>query len=656
MAARSRFHSESRSHEHPETFTLRRSKTYNALVGRWKSFRRRRIILVLLAAWLLYLFFKHMPTDLPPVSERYDHRYGRLHPGLRGPQGGGSQDTLQNSDQSYDGPIKFYDLARTLQEHAWIRDMKGNVLFAISDLKSVPQILPMACAMAQHNRTRVHLVFMGRHAAGWPEMRAANGIEESGCNIFLHDARPDHAAESSVSRLTVSASAGLGHIHATVPLHAVLATEHEDDYLISALKEKTSSLGISYLVLPTSSQQSLSWISLLDAASLSQLDKVQIDIVIQAQAESSASLMRLLRSIKDADYSGWVLPRMTIELPNNVDPFLVRYLSDFRWPANSAGRESRLTIKHRLDARLMTPVQASMRTVESFYPVAASTSHLLLLSPNTELSPNYFQFLMYTLLEYGYGSQTSGLTEHLAGISLDLPRYGPDLKTKAPYGGQAAKPFTLWQAPASTAVLYFGNRWVEFHTFLSYRLLLDPEFVSKTKSTPILSHEYPAWMMPMLEMMQARGYYVLYPSFMEREGLSAVTVHSELSQSPEEYIVEDEDHASDNGSPKVKLAGDEALTADDEITRLMRQEQKLSGNSLTAPLLDAMASQHEGDFSTSRDIPLISFDGEKREWANSWDVASRFAEDFAVSVGGCVNYNSDQKANSVGSLFCLAAV
>ncbi|KIY04173.1 uncharacterized protein Z520_00865 [Fonsecaea multimorphosa CBS 102226] len=653
MAARSRFHSESKSNDRPETFELRRSKTYNLLVGRWKSFRRRRIILVLLAAWLLYLFFRHMPTDLPPVSERYDTRYGRLHPGLHGPYGVDSQDAFRNSDQGYDGPIRFYELATTLQEHELIRDMKGNVLFAISDLKSVPQVLPMACAMSQHNRSRVHLAFMGRHAAAWPDIRAANGLEDSGCNIFLHDARPDHAAQSSVSRLEVGASASLGHIHSAIRLSAVLTTAHEDDHLMNALRGKTSSLGLPLITLPANSQHSLSWISSLDAASLSQLKKIQIDIVIQARPESSASLMRLLRSIKDADYSGWPLPRMTVELPNNVDPFLARYLSNFRWPANGAGSESRLTIKHRLDARLMTPVQASMRTVESFYPADPSTSHLLLLSPNTELSPDYFQFLMHTLLEYGYGSQSTSLIGNLAGISLDLPRYGPDLKTKAPYGGQLAKPFTLWQAPASTAVLYFGDRWVEFHTFLSYRLLLDPKLASQTKSTPMLSHEYPAWMVPMLEMMQARGYYVLYPSFLEREGLSAVTVHSELSQSPEEYLAEAEDQASDKGASKINLA-DEALTADDEIARLMRQEQKLSRNSLTTPLLEATVQQREDDFTTEPGIPLMSFDGEKREWADSWILASKFAEDFAVSVGGCSSYNNDQETNTVGSLFCVA--
>ncbi|EXJ63509.1 uncharacterized protein A1O5_11558 [Cladophialophora psammophila CBS 110553] len=655
MAARSRFHSESRSHEPPDTFTLRRSKTYNLLVGRWKSFRRRRIILVLLAAWLLYLFFKHMPTDLPPISERYDHRYGRLHPGSRGPSGSESQEGLQSSDQSYEGPIKFYDLAKTLQEPVRTRDLKGNVLFAVSDLKSVLQLLPLACSMAQHNRTRVHLAFMGRHVAAWPEIRAANGIEDLGCQIYLHDARPDHAAQSSTSRLEVSASASLGHIHSAIRLHTVVTTEIEDDFFVNALRDKTSSLGVSLITLPPGSLQSLSWISSLDAASLSQFDKVQIDIVIQAQRESSASIMRLLRSIKDADYAGWTLPRLTIELPNNVDPFLARYLSNFRWPVNGAGSESRLVIRHRLDGRLMTPVQASLRTVESFYPVAASTSHLLLLSSNAELSSNYFQFLMYTLLEYGYSSQATGMVPHLAGISLDLPRYGPDLKTKAPSGEQSSKPFTLWQVPASTAVLYFGDRWVEFHTFLSYRLLLDPELTSKTKSAPILSHEYPAWLLPMLEMMQARGYYVLYPSFMDREGLSAVTIHSELPQFPEEYVAEKEDQTSDNGVPKINLAGDKALTADDEIARLMRQEQKLYGNSLITPLLEATVEQQGDDFSTARDFPLASFDGEKREWGDAWMLASQFAEEFAMSVGGCASYHADQEGNTVESLFCLAA-
>ncbi|OAG42952.1 hypothetical protein AYO21_02903 [Fonsecaea monophora] len=637
MAARSRFHPESRSHEQSETYTLRRSKTYNLLV-----------------AWLLYLFFKYMPTDLPPVSERYDRRYGRLGPGIRGPHRSEPQATPQHPDRSYEGPIMFYELATTLQEHAWVRDMKGNVLFAVSDLKNVPRVLPLACAMAQHNRTRVHLAFMGRDAAAWSDIRATNGMEDSGCNINFHDARPDHAAQSSIQRLQVSAAASLGHIHSVIQLHAVIITESEDEYLVNALREKTLSTGLSLIMLP-SNPQSLSWVSFLDAASLSKLDKVQIDIVIQAQPGSSASLMRLLRSIKDADYSGWVLPRLTIELPSNVDPFLARYLSNFRWPANGADSESRVTIKHRLDTRLMTPVQASLRTVESFYPAAASTSHVLLLSPNIELSPNYFQFLMYTLLEYRYGSQRAGLIELMAGISLDLPQYGPDMKTKAPYEGQLAEPFTLWQSPASSAVLYFGDRWVEFHAFLSHRLLRDPELKLKTKSTPLLSHEYPAWMVPMLEMMQARGDYILYPSFMVREGLSAVTVHSELHQPPEEYIAEEEDQKSDNGAPKMSLADDKALTADDEIARLIHQEQRLSGNSLTTPLLAVTVQLQADNLLTGRNIPLMSFHGEKREWADSWAVASKFAEEFAVSVGGCAGYNSHQGDKTVGSLFCLAA-
>ncbi len=423
MAARRPFHANGEDHDHdhdrPRGFALRRSNTYNLLVGRFKTFRRRRIIFVLLAICLLYLFFKHMPTDVPPVSQRYDRRYGQLRGGQPGPYENDPQGPPPSSE-TYEGPIKFYDLARTVQPHVWTQDTRENVLFAVSDLRMVPQILPIACSMAHVNKTRVHLAFMGTYTAGWEEVRQANGITGSDCDIYLHDARPDYPHQSSASRLEVSARAGLGHIHSALRLHAVVTVDRDESYFLGAVKDKTSSLGLTLVNLPAGGLQSLSWISSLEATSLSYLDKVQIDIVIQAQQESSASLMRLLRSIKNADYSGWILPRLTIELPNNVDTFLAQYFANFRWVADGTGSESRLVIRHRLDARLLSPVQASMRTIESFYPLAPSTSHVLLLSPNVELSPNYFQFLMYTILDYKYGAEKGDLARHLMGISLDL--------------------------------------------------------------------------------------------------------------------------------------------------------------------------------------------------------------------------------------------
>ncbi|EXJ56005.1 hypothetical protein A1O7_08936 [Cladophialophora yegresii CBS 114405] len=652
MAARSRFHPEGKDHDRPESFTLRRSNTYNLLVGRWKSFRRRRIILVLLLGWLLYLFFKHMPTDLPPVSERYDRRYGRL--------GGGAPDAHESESQTppqagdvYEGPIKFYALAGTVEPHTWIQDPRANVLFAVSDLKSVPQLLPIACSMGQHNKTRVHLAFMGRQGASWKEIRELNGITESACDVYLHDARPDYASLSSAARLEVSARASLGHIHSALRLHAVILASSDEEHFLNAIRDKTSSLDLSLIDMPTGGWQSLSWISALDSASLSQFNKIQIDIVIQAQQDSSASLMRLLRSVKDADYTGWTLPRLTVELPNNVDSFVARYLANFRWPADGTASESRLIVRHRLDARLMSPVQASMRTIESFYPQAPRTTHVLLLSPDVELSPNYFQFLMYSVLEYKYGAGNPNLTKHMMGISLELPPVGPDLKTKAPYGSHLAEPCVLWQAPTSNAALFFGDRWIELHTFLSYRLLLDPELGQKTPSSPSLSHKFPSWLQPVLEMMQVRGYYMMYPTFMLREGSSALTVHRELAQSPEEFMMDEGTVKSDSKPTKVDLAGDRTLTADEEIALLMKAEHRAFPASLVTPFVEAVSGK--GVRSAQSAIPLLSFHGEQRDWTYTSTIARKAAEEFAVSVGGCKEYDSDAKDDSITSLFCLQA-
>ena len=90
MAARSRFLPETR-YDKKDDLTLTRSNT-NSILGRWKLFRRRRVVLALVAVWLLYLFFKNMPTDVPPVSERYDRRYGRLRPEVPGQEEWQSQD------------------------------------------------------------------------------------------------------------------------------------------------------------------------------------------------------------------------------------------------------------------------------------------------------------------------------------------------------------------------------------------------------------------------------------------------------------------------------------------------------------------------------------------------------------------------------------
>ncbi|KEF55638.1 uncharacterized protein A1O9_08388 [Exophiala aquamarina CBS 119918] len=667
MAARSRSNPDSRLHGKKHDFVPEASTTSISLLRPLKSLRRRRVFLALLTLWLLYLFFKHMPTDVPSVGQRYDPRYGRLSPNLARPDQAHPEppnpEALSNDEQGYEGPIKFLELARSLRHAIHNPTTQGNVLYAISRLDSVPRILPLACTMARNNRTRVHFAFMGRQSAKWDDIKALNGFADSDCALYLHDARPDHATQSSINRLDVSARASLGHIHSAIGLSAVFVGDasFEDEYLVDSLREKASSEGLSIIALPAGGLAGMSWISSLNARSMSYLNDISIEIIIHAHTEASANVMRLIRSIQEADYSGWSLPRVTIELPARTDPFLMHFLSKLQWPPSEYASESKLVLRHRIDARPISPVQASLRTIESYYPAQLSESHLLVVSPDVELSPGYFQYLMYTLLEYRYSRQPTGSLDDVMGISLELPGVAPDRKTKSPWTAlKISDPLVLWQAPNSNACLYFGDKWVEMHTFLAQRLMSDPEMAKKSAASPVLSHDYPRWLPLVLEMMQARNYYMLYPTFAQQEHEAIATLHKELVQKPEEYMEAEHKRQHSAGEQAWGVVPEaEALTADDEIKQLLRQERRVFTDSLVATLLDQSDSRgpdHVVD-PTSK-IPLISFYGEQMAAAESVKDSWKFAAEFARDVGSCAGGSFEQKLDkvpSIESLFCLSS-
>ncbi|KAJ9644973.1 hypothetical protein H2204_001435 [Knufia peltigerae] len=655
MAARSRFLPEIRAHDKKDGFVPARA--YTSKLGSWRFLRRRRTILAILGICFLYLFFKNMPTDLPPVSERYDSRFGRLSPGLQQQQAWQSQEqTGIGKDNNYEGPIVFLHLGKSLRRVSATRDSKGSILFAVSRLESIPRILPVACSMAQYNRTRVQVAFMGRSIASWADIKALNGIPRDDCDVLLHDARPDFPALSSETRLDVSARAGLGHIHSYAQLSAVLVgdDDFEAGYFVKALREKSNALGLSLIALPAGGLGSLSWVSSLGAASLNHVSKIHVDIVIQAQPESSASLIRLLRSIKEADYSGWAVPRLIIELPADVDPFLSDYISRFQWPSDDSSGNTKLVVRRRVDKNVLSPAQASLRTIESFFPLTPAESHVLLLSPRAELSPSYFQLLMYTLLEYKYAAKRTDLANRLIGFSLDLPTHAPDLETEAPWtSSRLNEPLVLWQVPNTNAALYFGERWAELRSFLSLRLELDADLSGKVPSTPTMSHEFPSWLQSMLEMMRARDYWMMYPNYAATRGSAAVTMHRELPTSPEEYM-QDQSGQQATEANGLQMAAEQVLTANDEVERLTRKEHRPHPASLVAPLLESMSLEMRQSNLVDA-MPLISYSGVKIEWEESGASAWQFAKDFAQTVGGCASYDpGHQGSGSVESLFCLA--
>lgn len=208
---------------------------------------------------------------------------------------------------------------------------------------------------------------------------------------------------------------------------------------------------------------------------------MSVNIVIHAQPSTSGSFIRLLQSLKKADFFSLVPPQLTIELPHEIDEPTRHYLQNFHWPpVPDQDIGNLLTLHHRIPQHGLTAEENSIRSLESFWPADPLTSHVLILSPQVELSPLFFHYLKYTMLEYKYSLSKAFINLNLLGISLDVPlnylngtsKFVPPLINKTTGDNvklEVPSPF-LWQAPNSNAQLYFGG-WLLFlllSTFTKY--------------------------------------------------------------------------------------------------------------------------------------------------------------------------------------------
>lgn len=150
-------------------------------------------------------------------------------------------------------------------------------------------------------------------------------------------------------------------------------------------------------------------------------NNMQIEMVVHAPSESSGSLIRLIQSLDAADYLGST-PSLTIELPQRVDSQLLQFLQHLGGLTQLPGR---ITIRRHIQPRDMDTAESSLRTVESFYPRDPEMTHLLLLSPQTELAPSFYHYLKFAVLNYKQSSRAKRIFSKMVGISLELPSSKP---------------------------------------------------------------------------------------------------------------------------------------------------------------------------------------------------------------------------------------
>lgn len=570
-------------------------------------------------------------------------------PGIRAPRRG------EAAPHTFDGVYKFYRLAKSLRGAAHTdgyRRLNRNVLFAVSSLKSAATMLPLICEMAKWNRNWVHAAFLGREDIPLEDLLDINGVDRKSCPAIWHDARPDYSEYSTDARAELSVQSALIHIHNFLhPQAAIVDSDmSEDAFLVAAMRNQTERLDMPLIEVPKGKWEDFMWMTRLDAGSLRSWHLPTIDIMVQVPPDSS-SVLHLLKSIKEADYTGLALPRITLELPADLDPTVERSLQNFQWPPH-ASRESQgnqLLLRRRIANHRATQEDAVIRFLELFYPNNGN-SHMLLLSPQVQLSPQYLHYIKYLLLEYQYSSFAGDDASNVMGFSLSRPSLLVDGKTplvppiisdmhaaryqKMASQGKPAPPSVpfMMQAPNSHATLFFSPQWTELHSFLSARVSKHQNAAAAptTARPKHVSQTLPSWTEYMLEFMRARGYFLIYPA--TTSGSTLATVHNELYRAPEEFTAP-QTPDTDSPTPPVDSSSlaEPFLTAPSPPPPPKNPEHPLIPHS--SPLTSFLP--FDADLPEAQHLPHLLFNGVKLDPSSVGQVAGKYAKKFSEEVGGC---------------------
>ncbi|KAF2129402.1 hypothetical protein P153DRAFT_423003 [Dothidotthia symphoricarpi CBS 119687] len=629
---------------------------------RW---RRRRVYLVVLGFLALSLVLHIFRSPRPPPP-KYAETAFESDREPTGPPPGTRISRDGVIPHTYDGQIRFFRLAKSLRATTSLtngyQSTNRNVVFAISSLKSAGNLLPMICDMTTWNRNWVHAVFVGREDIPLDTLLEINGVDKTKCPAFWHDARPDYAEYSTDARAELIVMAALSHIHEFLRPQVVITDDArlEDTFFVKASRVKTETLEIPLIEIPQNRWEDFAWMTRLDVGSLSSWFLPTVDLLIQVPPDS-ASVLRLLKSIKEADYKGLKPPRITLELPADMDIALKQRLETFDWPPDN-NPSNNIVLRRRIANHGVTQEESAIRFLELFYPTD-SNSHVLLLSPQAQLSPQYFHYLTYTLLEYKYSSFGGVDNANLMGLSLELPSALLDGKTelippttKNMHNERYKKlrpdtpsvPF-LWQAPNSHATLFHGDKWAELHSFLRHRVAKHHQSSKPAARQKLVSETLPSWTEYMLEFMRARGYALLYPATTSADAL--VTIHNELYHAPEEYAPASRAKTEKADDAPADVPNEAFLRAPSSPRAPVNAERPLSPAS--RPLHQLLP--FNGDLPEVAHLPRLLHDGTRVSASKMGRVAVTYADEFRVEVGGCAVYKDKKRkvvSGEAGDLFC----
>ncbi|EMC91587.1 hypothetical protein BAUCODRAFT_78758 [Baudoinia panamericana UAMH 10762] len=660
----------------------RRSPTASSLLQPWRWRKRRLLWAVAVTASLCYgvhlLSTGWIPSlDAIRASPSFPLPAPRPGSELQEPIGPPPRQRVARSGEGsdkhyYEGILKYYRLAASL--HGIVRTMGGkpdnrNILFAVSSLKSAANLIPMACEMARWDRNYVHMILLGRDPLSLDDILTINGVTLDDCNVYFHDGRPDYTDYSTDDRAEASVHAAMRHVWDFMHPQAMIMDDssEEDDFFVRAMRLEGAKMRRPIIEIPTGRYEEFFWMTRLDSGGLRNWFRPTIDILIHAPPDSSGGLLRLVKSLEGADYGGLRVPKLSIELPQEVTSFVRRFLESVNWPPvddASPLAPSTLTVRHRVFSAHLSSEHAAVRFLESFYPKNLNDHHVLVLSAEAELSPLYLQYLHYVILEYKYSSYAIPEAEHLLGISLDVPSNfingsdgfnppivanmnSPRFVDNKSYNQSSSAPF-LYQAPSSKACLIFGDKWAALHNFVSNRITASHTGKAE-KTKKVVAETEPAWMEFLLELMRARGWNVLCPP------VPLATVHNDLSQIPEEFLREKTEGQKGSEVSRQSNHPEEEpfLLGPDAPTLATHLEREGAGY---VPLHELLP--FNGDLLELPHLPHLSYRGVLFNPIELRPQAEEFAITLRQYAGGCDAKDAARKravtdiANT-DDLFCL---
>ncbi|KAM0261697.1 hypothetical protein ACHAQJ_002149 [Trichoderma viride] len=552
----------------------------------------------------------------------------------------------EEPSKPYNGPLKLPNLGQSLQaimtETSGRLQKNRNILFSAASLRSAALLLPMACQMAAERQNYVHFALISRSDMPMKELLAINGIDKS-CPLIVHDARPDHSTTATESRMVLSVVRALYYINLYMHPQAIIidSSTTEESYFLSGIRDEIRSTESALIELPERPGQRFSWLSKLDASALAAWNDVSFDILIQAPQHGTGNLKRLLKSLARADMAGVSPPHLTVELPTVIEEDLNGFLNGYEWPPRALSATPRprlLSLRHRIPRQKMSEEESSVRFLESFWPAKPFHSHVLVLSPHTEVTSQFFHYVKYSILQRRYS--TIANRQHweskLFGISFSAPTTYLDDATQftppKPLEGQEfdteGTPF-LWQAPNSDAILIFGDKWVELHGYVSR--LLEKQHASSTMPDLVakkrVGKKHPAWLEYTLQLSRLRGYFTLYPT--QQTANTVVGIHTDLYDVPEEY---EGGKTSEQEQDSVKLAA-EMFDPASQIDMLA-----------TLP--------HGGDLPLIHHLPWLTWTGKSTDDEAIQKIAAKYKQAFRKEVGGCKD-ESPAEDPYARDLFCF---